>query len=137
MFKWKDEYSCNIAEVDNQHRKLFELGKKIYETATLQDDFDHYDEIMNILAELTEYTQYHFGYEEKLMAKYAFPGYETHKFEHDFFVKKLQRIARKDLEENQGEAMLEIVNFVADWVGGHILQSDMGYKDFLSSKGVC
>lgn len=137
MFKWKNTYSCNITEIDRQHNKLFEIGSRIYDTASLQDNYDHYDEIMLILKELTDYTVYHFRYEEELMVKYGYANYEEHKIEHDFFEKKILRIARKDLEGNQNETLMEIVKFVADWISGHILKSDMGYKDYLKSNGVC
>ena len=29
MIKWKEEYSCNIKEIDKQHKKLFEIGGRI------------------------------------------------------------------------------------------------------------
>ena len=136
MIRWKDSFSCNIADIDLQHKKLFEIGERIYDAASIRDEYDHYDEIMGILNQLAEYTIYHFKFEEALMAKYNYPGFEPHKIEHDFFVKKVQRIARRDLEDGQNETMLEIVNFVADWIAQHILKSDFSYKDYLNSKGV-
>jgi hemerythrin len=136
MFKWKDSYNCNIVEIDTQHRKLFEIGNRIYDLASLKDNYDHYDEIMLILDELFQYTQYHFSYEEELMSRYDFKGFEAHKMEHDFFIKKVRKISRKDLDIDQNDTLMEIVKFVADWITGHILESDMGYKDYLKSKGV-
>lgn len=136
IFKWKDAYNCNIAEIDKQHKRLFEIGSNIYDVASLNDHYDHYDEIMEILAELTDYTIYHFSYEEELLQKHGFTGYEMHKVEHDFFVKKLKKISRKDIEGEQNSTLMEIVSFVADWISGHILHTDMNYRDFLSAKGV-
>lgn len=136
MFKWNEQFSCSIPVIDTQHRKLFEIGARIYETATLNDEFDHYDELTQTIQELVDYTQYHFSYEENLMQKCNYENFHTHKIEHDFFVKKLQRIARKDLEENQGQTLLEIVNFVADWISGHIMDSDMKYRECLIKSGV-
>lgn len=136
MLKWKDSFSCCIEEVDNQHKKLFEIGNRVYEVASLQDEYDHYDEIMQILDELTEYTIYHFKYEEDLLSEHVYVDFASHKIEHDFFVKKLQRISRRDLESEQNETSIEIVNFVADWVAEHILKSDKAYVGFLNSKGI-
>ena len=136
LFKWKDSYSCSIEEIDKQHKRLFEIGAKIVDVASVKDDFDHYDDIVRVLEEMKEYTIYHFNYEEALMKKHDYENYETHKIEHDFFVKKLQRIERKDLEGKQNEVLMEIVAFVADWITGHILNTDFQYKPFFSGKGL-
>jgi len=136
MFKWKDSYKCNIKEIDEQHKKLFELGEKIADLASLNDEYDHYDEIMEIFNELKDYTAYHFKHEEELMKAYDYDNYESHKIEHDFFIKKLARLERKDLEGEQNKAVMELVSFVADWISGHILKTDMQYKDFFNSKGI-
>jgi hemerythrin len=135
MFKWQENYSCGIQEIDRQHQRLFEIGKQIYDTASLNDECDHYDELTQTLNELVEYTKYHFGYEEALMEKYNYPDYATHKFEHDFFIKKVLKIAGKDFEEDQNQTMMEIVRFVADWVAGHILDTDMKYRECLIQNG--
>jgi len=66
-FEWKDRYSLNIGEIDKQHKRLFEIGARVYDLAVLNDSYDHYDEIMKTLDELLEYTEYHFRYEENIM----------------------------------------------------------------------
>jgi hemerythrin len=137
LFKWKDSYSCSISEIDNQHKKLFEIGSRIFSVASLKDGYDHYDEIMDILNELKDYTIYHFSYEEKLMETHNYENYESHKIEHAFFVKKLMRLEKKDFEGDQNEALMDIITFVADWISGHILKTDMKYKSFFNNKGIC
>lgn len=136
LFKWRDNYSCSIDEIDNQHKRLFEIGSKIVSIASLKDEYDHYDEIMGILDELKDYTLYHFNYEEELMEKYGYENYDSHKIEHDFFIKKLSKLEKKDLEGNQKESLTEIVAFVADWISSHILKKDMEYTSFFHSKGI-
>lgn len=136
MFKWRDNFSTNVAEIDYQHKKLFEIGSRLYEVASLKDDCDHYDEIMEILDELRDYTEYHFRFEEKLMKENDYKNYETHKVEHDFFVKKLVRLEKSDIDSDQYEAIIKMVDFVADWISSHILQTDMNYKEHFNSRGV-
>lgn len=136
MLKWKDEYSCNIKEIDNQHKKLFEIGGRIYYAASVNDGYDHYDEISDVIKELLDYTVYHFKYEEDLFSRYQYPDLETHKIEHDFFVKKIRKIAGKDLEKGQYDTVLEMVDFVAGWIAGHILKSDFAYRGFFNEKGI-
>lgn len=129
MFEWREGFSTDVEEIDRQHKKLFEIGSRLYDIVSLKDDCDHYDEIMEILDELREYTIYHFGFEENLMQQVEYTNYENHKIEHDFFVKKLARLEKSDLDNEQSEAMMKMVSFVADWISSHILKTDMGYKD--------
>lgn len=136
MFRWKEDYSCNIAEIDIQHKKLFELGEKIYDIVSIKDGFDHYDKIMNALLELQKYAIYHFEYEEKLMKQYEFPELENQKKEHREFVDSVIKLGKKDIDENQHKISMDILLFIANWIEKHILKSDMGYKEFLNSKGV-
>lgn len=135
MIKWKDEYSVNFPEIDKQHKKLFEIGERIYYAASVDDGFDHYDEIREFLNELTDYTVFHFDYEEKLLSQYGYPELEAQQFQHSFFVKKLRKFIDKDLENSQYSTILEIVDFVSDWISGHILKTDFAYRDFLTEKG--
>lgn len=136
MFKWKDEYSCNIKEIDKQHQKLFEIGSRLYELATLDDDIDRYDEMMEILSELADYTIYHFGYEEKLMKKYGYEDLEQHKKQHKGFVNKIMSIKSEELDENQKKMGMDMVVFIANWIENHILKSDQRYKEFFNKNGV-
>jgi len=135
-FKWKDEYNVGIAEIDKQHQKLFEIGARIYDLALLDDGIDHYDEIVGILEELKEYAQYHFQYEEKLMDQHAYDAFETHKMEHYFFTKKLQRTNLDEIDDAQDEAISNLLNFVADWITSHILNTDRQYVGLFKEKGI-
>ncbi len=135
-FKWKDEFSVNVGELDRQHRKLFEIGGRISDLVMADDGFDHYDEIVGILAELADYAVYHFDQEEILMEQYGYPELESHKIEHMFFRKKLQKIESKDLDNMQREAVIELITFISDWIAGHILKTDAKYGAFFNSHGL-
>lgn len=133
MFEWKDQYSVSIEEIDRQHQRLFEIGAKIHEITLLDSRFDYYDQIIAVLDELKEYTVFHFDFEEKLLEQHGYTQLEQQHFEHVFFIKKLEKIGRKDIDGMQTETAEEIARFIADWIAGHILQSDMKYKEYLNS----
>lgn len=135
-FNWKDEYSVGMETIDKQHKHLFEIGLRIVDLANAKDGFDHYDEIMQVIQELKEYTIYHFGFEEELMQKYGYDDYEKHKFHHFFVMKKIQKFEAEDFDDNQEDTILNLVAFISDWISSHILQEDLKYKDFFISKGV-
>ncbi len=135
-FKWSEEFSCNINEIDKQHKKIFEIGYRLYLLVSADDDYDRYDEIVDIIDELKDYTVYHFNFEEKLMKEYGYENFEMHSMEHKFFIKKIERIERSDIENQQKDAILNIIKFVGDWISSHIMINDKKYKDFFNSKGV-
>lgn len=136
MFRWREAFELGIEEVDKEHRKLFEIGGLLYDLSSNKNDTDKYDEIMRVIEELKDYTIIHFNHEEQLMLLHSYENYEAHKFEHDFFVKKLQRIERKDIEGAQNDAIVEMLSFVADWITSHILKTDKEYIEFFKSKGL-
>jgi len=136
MIKWKEEFSVNIREIDEQHKRLFEIGSKIYEIIELNDNCDHYDDIMEVLNELTDYTVFHFEFEENLMRNYGCEELESQQFEHMFFIKKLKKLTDKDIDKQQTETESDIIKFIIEWISGHILKSDMKYKQFFNEKGL-
>ncbi|WP_129599585.1 bacteriohemerythrin [Anaerophilus nitritogenes] len=136
MFEWRDEYSCEVGEIDHQHRTLLQIGSKLYSILTLKDSEDRYDEIMEVLKELKNYTIYHFDYEEKLMEQYGYEDIKTHKRQHKSFVNKVIQLENQDIEEKQKKITLEMITFIADWIENHILVTDQKYKEFFHTKGV-
>lgn len=133
-FKWNDSYTVGMEEVDAQHQKLFAIGAEIYHLALLKDEYDHYDEIIKILGELKDYTQYHFRYEEGLMVKSSdLAGTEKHKKEHRLFIEKLNKIKFEDIDRAQNKAIMEILQFTLDWITNHILHTDQKYFSSLKN----
>lgn len=134
MFKWKEQYNTGLDEIDEQHQKLFKIGRRLYEITSLNDGVDHYDEIMEVLEELRLYTNYHFQYEEKLMEKNNYENFKIHKLEHKSFVNKVFKIDAEKVDEDQEMTTLEILKFVANWIEWHILKTDFQYATYLKEK---
>lgn len=67
MFYWKQEFELGIPSIDEQHKRLLDIGNRINELLTNHDDTDdNYDEIHTVIQELKDYTVYHFKTEEDL-----------------------------------------------------------------------
>lgn len=134
--RWKNSFTCNIREIDAQHKKLFEIGSKlnILEPICSKIDFD--DEIYEVIHELKAYSKYHFAYEEKLLQQYQIEGFEEHKNQHKVFINAVQELERKRTDCNDPIIVIKIITFINDWITAHILQVDMKYKDYLNSKGI-
>lgn len=136
MFNWKEDFSCGIKSIDTQHKRLFELANELYNLLSLKDEYDRYDDILNALSELQKYTVYHFDYEEGLMKSVNYPNFDSHKKQHDTFVKKVTSIDDDYIDENQKKVLKDLLLFIVDWIEGHILKIDMQYKDLFIEKGI-
>jgi hemerythrin len=124
MYEFKEEYKIGIDNIDAEHRKLFQIADRAYET--LMDDFipDKYDYIVDILSELKEYAATHFRHEEEYMMSIHYKRLISQKASHDEFIEKISEYDLQHLDENQKEAILEILDFLNDWLVNHILKSD-------------
>lgn len=131
IFKWKDRFNTGIEEIDKQHKRLFEIGSELYDLASAEDDMDNYDNIVALIKELKDYTKYHFNYEEECMEKAGYSEIRAHKEEHQRFIDKLNETEAKDIDLNQKQVLLDMIEFIINWVSGHIVGTDFKYKDVL------
>jgi hemerythrin len=124
MYEMKEEYKIGVELIDKQHEKLFELADKAY--MLLKDEFalDKYDKIVHIIEDLKDYTVFHFKSEEEYMESINYKRIFTQKIEHNEFVKKLEGIDLRNIDENQDESLVKMLNFLNDWLTEHILKND-------------
>lgn len=130
MFNWSEKYSVGVIELDNQHKKLFEIGKSIVNTYN-SDSIDKYDEIMHLLSELHNYTVYHFETEEKILKENNVVFSDEHKNKHEDFIYRLLDLKSLDIDNSQDEVLINTLDFVSTWITDHILRTDMEYKGLL------
>ncbi|MBB2184161.1 hemerythrin family protein [Lachnospiraceae bacterium MD1] len=124
MYVFKDEFRTGITQIDEEHAKLFEIADKAYET--LMDEFipDKYDYIVEIINELKEYAETHFRHEEEYMISIQYKRLFSQKAEHNDFIEKISAYDLSDVDENQKDTILELLDFLNDWLIHHILGSD-------------
>ena len=126
-FAFTDKYKTGIDLVDKEHRRLFEIIKETNDL--IQNDLlhDKYDEIMRLLVELKDYTQFHFADEEMLMEKMHYPELAAQKRAHTVFVERLVEIdfsELDDMDNNQQTYLLELIQFLLGWLSNHIIGMD-------------
>ena len=123
-YEFTEEYYTGIPKIDEDHAKLFEIANRAYELLTNQFKMDKYDEIADVLEELKDYTKYHFGHEEEYMKSINYGKRFSQMHQHNQFIEKLESYNLKDIDENQQAALLEILDFLALWLQGHIKGMD-------------
>ena len=124
MIQWLEEYDMGVEEIDEQHKKLFELADKAY--MLLKDEFtiDKYDKIVQIINELKDYTVFHFKSEEEYMESINYKRMFSQKIEHDKFIKTLEEIDLTHVDQNQDVSLIKMLAFLNEWLTEHILKSD-------------
>jgi hemerythrin len=120
-----DKYKTGIAHIDAEHEKLFEIGERAYQLLKISYNIDKYDKIVGVIEELKEYTSYHFKDEEDYMESINYKRLFTQKMDHIYFIKKLDEVDLNKVDENQDEAIMEILTFLNDWLINNILKKDL------------
>ncbi len=124
MYEMKEEFKTGIELVDKEHKMLFDIADRIYVLLNNEFSIDKYDKIVSVIEELKDYTTFHFKDEEAYMESINYKRMFTQKIDHDNFVKKLDDINLKELDENQDKHIFELLEFVNDWLIHHILEKD-------------
>jgi hemerythrin len=127
MFEWKDAYSTGIPEIDEQHKMLFQIARKAYDLLKNDIYIDKYDRIVEIIEELKDYTIFHFKAEEEYMMKIGYRKFLSHKVQHDEFIKKISDIDFSRVDDSQNSYLMELLEFVYQWIDQHILKTDKQY----------
>ena len=124
---WDKSFSVNNIEIDNQHKKLFELINKLH--SSLQAGQGN-TVLKPVLMELVDYVKVHFAQEEKLMKEKNYPDYDKHKQKHEEYIVELKVFLKK----YKGRTPLlarEILLYLGKWVSEHIKGEDFNYSSFL------
>jgi hemerythrin len=125
FISWKKAYSVNNVEIDEQHRKLFDIINRLKSIS-----YDNYDieSVQPLVAELANYTRYHFATQEKYMGFIQYKDIVRHKIEHKYFEMRMSDL-NLDRYTYYPELLRFLINFLSDWLLLHILEEDrkIGY----------
>lgn len=132
LIVWGPMLNVGVKEIDDQHRKLVDLVNQLNDAMAAGKGRNT---LAPVLDELVRYTQYHFGTEERLMAKHPGSQSAAHKGEHQKFIADVSAFKKKF---DSGNAMIstEIMIFLRDWLSKHILQTDKKFAQALNAAGV-
>jgi hemerythrin len=132
LFTWKDGYSVQVRQFDDQHKKLIELINQLHDAMKVGRGKEV---VEDVLKALINYTATHFAAEEQMMRLHNYPGYERHRKEHSLLVARVLDVQKK---LRQGDAPLSqsVMTFLQEWLTNHIMVIDKDYGPFLNGKGV-
>lgn len=122
--EFTDDYLTGIDLVDAEHKELFRIVDKANQLVKSFDSLSGYDNIIQILNELKEYTKDHFGDEEEYMEAIHYEGLSAQKRAHEAFIDKLENIDLNQIDQNPQEYLQELLEFLLGWLINHILYTD-------------
>ena len=132
LIVWHDGLSVQMKEFDIQHRELVRLINDLHDAMAQRKGSEL---LGKVLGSLVDYTKKHFAAEEKLMQQHSYPGYLSHKMEHDTLTRKALEIKTK-FDSGKMVVSVELMNFLKDWLTKHIMGLDKKYSAFFASKGI-
>lgn len=133
IFEWSDEYSVGVFQMDSHHKRLFGIMDKLND-AMLSGRAK--ETVPVIVAELLDYTKYHFTEEERLMEQANYPGLNSQKQAHQIFISKLEGY-KKEADQGMGAFVSsKIMNSAKDWLLKHIMNMDKLYTQSMNSSGI-
>ncbi len=137
MIKWDAQYELGISTIDEQHKELIKITGRLSDLLTnaIEGD-DIYDEMVTIIGAVTDYTVYHFQFEEELFNKFDYEYKDSHIAEHNKLIDEIRSLDLRAVDEDQVVYGKKILKFLITWVFKHITGSDFLYKNLFVEKGI-
>lgn len=132
LITWSNKLSTGISEQDRQHKQLICLINDLNEAMQAGKGATV---LGALLAELIRYTEYHFSYEEELMARHSHADLHGHSEEHARLAETARKF-KKRFDEGRLVISFEIMDLLRKWFFSHTLKSDMSVAHALVKAGV-
>jgi hemerythrin len=123
LIEWSDDLSVEIAEIDEQHKKLISLINQLQKAMKAGQGKQV---LTDVLGQLSDYVGVHFGTEEKYMQAFKYAGYLSHKKEHTDFQRKIAQFGQ-DFAKGSTSISVDLFNFLNSWLINHIKVIDKKY----------
>ena len=129
VFRWTRDYAVGIEQIDQEHRKLFALVEGMHQAMLAGKGKQT---LQSLLADLIEYTVYHFSHEEGLMERIGYPDLEEHRRQHEDLRAKVRYL---QVRSASGEATMtiEVTQFLIEWLKQHTTTSDRRIGEHLQA----
>ncbi|MFL5272359.1 MAG: bacteriohemerythrin [Anaeromyxobacteraceae bacterium] len=122
MPTWSQRLAIGIAEIDDQHRQLFERADALL--AAMKERRPTH-EVRQLIPFVAEYCQHHFRMEESLMRERGHPGLEAHAAQHAHFTQNFAEIAEAFARKGPSISVtVDLQDLVCRWLVAHIASVD-------------
>lgn len=127
MFQFTEDCILGLDEIDEEHRRLFDLLGQGMDMLKNRYIWDRYEDIKDLLRQLEDYAEQHFAHEEAYMEQIRDPELILQRSQHMAFREKICNFGLTDIDEPQvqQELLEELISYLAKWLYHHIIGSDI------------
>jgi hemerythrin len=132
IIQWTKDLAVGVSAIDNQHKELFKRINKMIRTMTHSNARA---EISKVMIYLESYALSHFAMEEAYMSKHEFPGFQSHKTQHEEFVETYHHFKKAyDEKQRTSHLAMKFQSWLCDWWINHIARMDKKLGSYLKGK---
>ena len=121
LFTWREDYKLHHTEIDEEHKKLFQIALK---ALNYRNDTDLKSNIKSVIIELNEYMKFHFDHEEEFMDSIGYPEIEQHKSMHENIIIQINDLIRNIASYSLVEFEKKLMTYIDIWLVNHIIFED-------------
>lgn len=127
--EWREDLATGNREIDDQHKELFRRFNILLESC---QQGKGKDEVRRLLLFLGDYVRSHFAAEEQLQILHKYPGFRSHKDQHDGFIKDFRKLETQLNDEGVSLGLVIQTNqTLVDWLIKHISGTDKELAGYL------
>lgn len=139
-FNWSPQIETGIAEIDDQHKVLFRIGRDIEQLLQYRCIGVSEKQLLSIICELRDYTAYHYYEEEALMEQAGYPKLEEQRAAHKKFAEYVENIDCPAMRDNPERELKKVRDALQDMIFNHMMVDDLemakAIKPFLENQKV-
>lgn len=130
---WDSSLSTGHAEIDAQHRELFQRLDAFHEASRAGGSPG---ELTRTIVFLQDYVVHHFANEETLMVAKGYPGLADHRSEHDTFLGEVRELIGELERGGPSPALsLRVGDGLSRFLRDHIQRTDRQLVQYLHGNG--
>lgn len=119
---WRSSYECGDPLIDDQHRRLFELGNGLVNALL---DGEPKADVEVLIDGFVEHIVDHFNTEEALMSEHHDPVEREHREVHHKLLERAKQLNRRFHRSSGEQVVRDLVSFIAyDVVAQHLILED-------------
>lgn len=128
---WKDEYSVNVKEIDEQHKHLVGIINNLVDAVSSPNK----ETIADIIDQIIQYKTTHFATEEKYFHEFNYEDTKEHEARHHEFSQRIQELKDQHKEDTVSLGFT-LVDFLENWFVTHLNLADHKYTKCFNEHGL-